>query len=75
MSLFALKISIYYSPGGNFVVKLVIYPGFSNVLSETLRTYTFLVMVSIVGQIKSIIRKVWKIKPRIATLGVPPRIS
>ena len=31
----------HYSPGG----KLVIYPGFSNGLSETLWTYTFYVMV------------------------------
>ena len=59
MFLLVIKISIYLNPGGKFftpffVVKLVIYPEFSNALSsKTLRTYTFLVMVIIVGQIKS----------------------
>ena len=46
----------------------------SNTLSETLRTYTFLVMVFIVGEIKSIMLKVWKIKLRNAKIGVPPII-
>ena len=75
MFLFVIKISVYYSPGGKFftpffVIKLVIYPGFSNALSETLRTYTSLAMVFILGQIMSIMLKVWKIK-RNAILGVP----
>ena len=39
-------------------------------LSETLRTYTFLAMVFIVGEIK-----VWKIKSRNAILDVPPQDS
>ena len=48
MFLFVINTFVHYSPGGKFftpfiVVKLVIYPGFSNALSETLRTYTFLV--------------------------------
>ena len=51
-----------------FVVKLVIYPGFSNAVCETLRIYTFLVMVFIVGEIRSIMLKVWKIKSRNAIL-------
>ena len=80
MFLFVIKISVYYSPGGKvftpfFVVKLVIYPGFSNTLSEALRTYTFLVMVLIVGEIKPIMLKVWKIKSHNAILGLPPRNS
>ena len=83
MFLFVIKIFIYYSPGGKFFtpffvksqVKLVIYPGFSNPLSETLRTYIFLVMVFIVGEIKSIMLKVWKIKSRNPILGVPLRDS
>ena len=80
MFLYVIKISIYYSPGGRFstpffVVKLVMYPGFSNALSETLRTYAFLVMVIVVGQIKSIMLKVWKINPGSAILGLPPRNS
>ena len=63
MLLFVIKTSIYYSPGGKiftpfFVEKLIIYPGFSNALSETLRTHTFLVMVFIVSQIKSIMLKI-----------------
>ena len=46
MFLFIVKIFVYCSTGGKFFtlffkVKLVIYPGFSNALSETLRTYTF----------------------------------
>ena len=57
------------------MVKLVIYPEFRNVLSETLRTYTILVMVFIVGQKKSVMRKVWKMKPCSAILDVPPRNS
>ena len=77
MFLFVIKISVYYSPGGKFftsffVIKLVIYPGFSNALYETLRTYTSLAMVFIVGQIMSTMLKVWKIK-RNAILGVPSR--
>ena len=57
---FVIKIFVYYSPDDKFfspffVVKLVIYPGFSNVLSETLRIYTFVVMVIyIFGEIKLI---------------------
>ena len=79
MFLFVIKTSVYYSPGGKFftsffVIKLVMYPGFSNALSETLRTYTFLVMIFI-GEIVSIILKVWKIKSGNAILGVPPRNS
>ena len=80
MFLFVIKISVYYSPGGKFstpffVIKLVIHPGFSNVLSETLWTYIFLLMVFTVGEIKSIMLKVWKIKSRSAILYVPPRNS
>ena len=46
--LFVIKIFVNHSPGCKFftpffMVKLVIYPEFSNTLSETLRTYTFLV--------------------------------
>ena len=48
MYLFVINISVYYRPGGKFftpffVVKLVVYSRFSNALSETLWTYTFLV--------------------------------
>ena len=49
------------------------YPGLSNALSETLRTYTFLVVAFIVAEINSIMIKVWKIKSPNAILGVPPR--
>ena len=78
MFLFVIKISIYLNPGGkfftpSFVVKLVIYPEFSNALSETLRTYTFLVII--VGQIKSVMLRVWKTNSRSTILGVPPRNS
>ena len=80
MFLFVIKISIYLNPGGKFftpffVVKLVIYPEFSNALSETLRTYTILVMVIFVGQIKSVMLRVWKTNPRRTIVGVPPRNS
>ena len=66
MFLFVIKISVYYSPVDKFltpffVIKLVIHAGFSNSLCETLRTYTFLVMLFIVGEIMSIMLKVWKI--------------
>ena len=72
MFLFLIQISVYYSPGGKFftpffVIKLVINPRFNNALSETLRTYTFLVMVFIVREIMSIMLKVWKIKSRRVT--------
>ena len=48
MLLFVIKIFAYYSPGGKFLtlfflVKLLIYPGFGNALSKSLRTYTSLV--------------------------------
>ena len=71
MFLFVIKMSVYYSPGGKFftpffMIKLVIHPGFSIVLSETLWTYTFLLMVFTVGEIKPIMLKVWKIKSRSA---------
>ena len=46
-------------------VKLVPYLEFMNTFSEKLRTYTFLEMIFIVGEIKSITLKVWKIKSRI----------
>ena len=50
MFLFVIKVFVYYSAGGKFffpffVAKVVIYPEFSNALSETLRTYTFYVIV------------------------------
>ena len=75
MFLFIIQISVYYSPGGKFftpffVMKLVINPRFSNALSETLRTYTFLVMVFIVSEIMSIMLKAWKIKSRCVTRNV-----
>ena len=71
MFLFVIKTSVYYSPGGKFftsffVIKLVMYPGFSNALS-----YTFLLMIFI-GEIVSMMLKVWKIKSGNAILGVPP---
>ena len=71
MFLFVIKTSVYYSPGGKFftsffVIKLVMHPGFSNAFS-----YTFLVMIFI-GEIVSIMLKVWKIKSGNAILGVPP---
>ena len=58
-------------------VKLVRYPRFSNTLSETLRKYTFLVIIFIFGEIKSIMLKAWKIKSCNEILGVvrPPRGS
>ena len=78
MFLFVIKHYVYYSPGGKFftaffvkitrkigtilVLKLVLYPGFINTLSETLRTYTFLVMFFVAGEIKPIMLKVLKIK-------------
>ena len=48
---------VYYSPGGNFftpffvkiTTKMILDPGFSNILSETLQIYTFLVTVFIVN--------------------------
>ena len=57
--LFVIKQFIYDNPSGKFFthslwrsrVKLILYPGFSNTHSETFRTYTFLVMVFIVGKI------------------------
>ena len=42
-------------------VKWVLHPGFSNTLCETLRTYSILGMFFTVGEIKSVMRKVWKI--------------
>ena len=65
MFLFVIKTFDNYSLGGKFfklffVIKLVIYPGFSNDLSETLRAYTFLVMAFIVGEINSLMLKVGK---------------
>ena len=56
MFLFVIEISIYYSPGGKFftpffLIKLAIYPGFSNAQLETIWKYTFLVMVIIVGEV------------------------
>ena len=38
---------------------------------QTLGTYTFLITVFIVGEIKSTMRKVWEIKSRNAIIGVP----
>ena len=49
-------------------VKLVLYPAFSNSLLETLRTYTVLAIVFIVGEIKSIMLMVWKIKHAVVYL-------
>ena len=43
------------------------------ILSETLRTCTFLLMVFIVGEIKSIMLRIWKIKSPNAIRRVPPR--
>ena len=43
-------------------VKLVLYPAFSNTLPELLRKYTVLAIVFIVGEIKSIMLMVCKIK-------------
>ena len=56
-------------------VKLVLYPGFSNTLFETLRTHKFLLMVFIAGEIKLTILKVCKIKSRNAMLGEPRRLE
>ena len=81
MFLFVIKKYVYYSPGGKFFTpvfgkitsKIGIIPAFSNTLPETLRT--FLVVIFIVGEIKSIMIKFWKIKSCNAILGVPPRDS
>ena len=53
----------------------MLYPGFSNILSETLRTHKFLLMVFIAGEIKLTMLKVSKIKSRNAMLGEPPRLA
>ena len=68
-------------PGGRFFTpffvkstsKISRISRISNTLSETLRTYTFLIMVFIVDEIKSIILKVWETKSRNAMLDVRPQ--
>ena len=58
-------------------VKLVLFPRYNNILSETLQLYKFIVIFFIVDamkSMKSIILKVWKIKSHNEILGVvrPP---
>ena len=70
MFLFVIIKKCFDSPGTSFPphslqrsqAKLVLYSRFSDTFSEALQTYTFLVMIFIVGEIKSTRVKYWKIK-------------